>query len=192
MEDIMHIKSLLERFYNGETTLDEERELENFFRKSSVPEDLLADKDLFLSLASSPDNIEIPEEFNQGILDAIDQSEKSEQKTRRISLYSLSGLAAGLLVLISVYVFYLKDNPHSFIAGNSMADTYQDPMEAYEEAKRTLAYVSDKFNTGTSELQRVKKMNNETFGNLQPLTFISKGSREVMMLKQLEKAGRIE
>ena len=192
MEGVSHIKSLLERFYNGETTLEEEKQLEDFFRKNTVPEELLADKDLFLSLASSPEDIVIPEHLNQGILEVIDQAERSEQKTRRISLYSLSGLAAGLLVLISVYVFYLKDNPSSFIAGQTMADTYEDPMEAYEEAKRTLAYVSDKFNTGTSELHRVKKVNDKTFGNLQPLTFISKGSREVMMLKQLEKAGSVQ
>ena len=36
-----------------------------------------------------------------------------------------------------------------------MTDTYEDPQDAYEEAKRTLAYVSAKLNTGTSELEHV-------------------------------------
>jgi hypothetical protein len=34
-----------------------------------------------------------------------------------------------------------------------MQDTYEDPQKAYEEAKRTLAYVSAKLNEGTSELE---------------------------------------
>jgi len=189
MESLERIIELLERFYKGETTLDEEKYLEQFFNKGNVPEALFADKELFLVM-KEPGNVEIPDDLNVRISDAIDRAVRNEFKTRRISWYSLSGLAAGLLVLISVYLFFLKDGSESLFTDKTMEDTYDDPIEAYEEAKRTLAYVSNKFNEGTSELQHIQKVN-RTVENLQPLTLINKGNKEIRLLKQLEKAGEI-
>ena len=187
MESIEKIKAILERFYKGDTTIEEERELQEYFRVHAVPEEMLPDKELFLSMETKPSDIEIPADLNAKILKAIDNAEHREVRTRRISIFSLSGLAAGLLILISVYLFYLKDSPDSMLAGNTLQETYDDPMDAYEEVKKTLAYVSTKFNEGTNELKYVKQVN-RTVGTLQPLTFISKGNKEVRLLQQLEKA----
>lgn len=190
MESIEKIKVLLERFYKGETTLREEQLLEDFFRKRQVPEEMLADKELFLSMEANPEDIEIPDDLNAKILHAIDVAERKEIKTRRIGIFSLSGLAAGLLVLITVYLFFLKEKPGEILSRSTPKDTYDDPMEAYEEVKKTLAYVSTKFNQGTGELKYVKEVN-RSVGTLQPLTFISKGNKEIRLLQQLEKANDI-
>ena len=40
---IEQIKSLLSRFYEGQTTPEEERQLVAFFRREDVPEDLKQD-----------------------------------------------------------------------------------------------------------------------------------------------------
>ena len=191
MESINTIRVLLERFYSGETTLEEEKRLEQYFRETTVPEEMLPDKELFLSMESNPVDVEIPDDLNSKILQAIDKVDKKEIKTRRISLFSLSGLAAGLLVMISVYLFFLKDKPDGLLSNNNMKDTYEDPMDAYEEVKKTLAYVSDKFNTGTDELKHVQKVNKSVY-NLQPLTFINKGNKEIRLLQQLEKVGEMK
>ena len=50
---IEQIKSLLARFYEGQTTPEEERLLADFFRREDVPEDLQEDKQLFLLLTSN-------------------------------------------------------------------------------------------------------------------------------------------
>ena len=42
--NIEQIKSLLARFYEGQTTPEEERLLADFFRREDVPEDLQEDK----------------------------------------------------------------------------------------------------------------------------------------------------
>jgi len=52
---IEQIKSLLARFYNGQTTPDKERLLADFFRREDVPEELQEDKQLFLMLAQISD-----------------------------------------------------------------------------------------------------------------------------------------
>ena len=191
MESLSKIRVLLDRFYSGETTLEEEKRLEQYFRETPVPEEMLPDKELFLSMESNPVDVEIPDDLNSKILQAIDKVDRKEIKTRRIGLFSLSGLAAGLLVMISVYLFFLKDKPDGLLSNSTMKDTYEDPMDAYEEVKKTLAYVSDKFNTGTNELKHVQKANKSVY-NLQPLTFINKGNKEIRLLQQLEKVGEVK
>ena len=87
MESIEEIRKLLDRFYLGETTLEEEQVLQEYFSSSSIPEELLPDRDLFRSLGDASDSVPVPEGLNQKILDVIDQQEKKLVRTRRISVF---------------------------------------------------------------------------------------------------------
>ena len=64
--NIEQIKSLLARFYEGQTTPEEERQLADFFRREDVPEDLQQDKQLFLMLAQISDQ-EMPTDIAEEI-----------------------------------------------------------------------------------------------------------------------------
>lgn len=64
--NIEQIKSLLARFYEGQTTPEEERLLADFFRREDVPEDLQEDKQLFLLLAQTSDQ-EMPQDIAEEI-----------------------------------------------------------------------------------------------------------------------------
>lgn len=191
MESIAEIRKMLDRFYQGETSLEEERSLQEYFSSTSVPEELIPDKDLFLSFGSGTDSVPIPPDLNQKIISSINQLDKKAVRTRRISLYSLSGLAAGLLAMIAVYLFYVRDDSTGFLASNQLVDTYEDPLDAYEEAKRTLAYVSSKLNNGTSELKHVQQVT-KTADPLKSLSKINKGSKELSLLGQLHRVREIE
>jgi hypothetical protein len=192
MESIAEIRKLLDRFYLGETSLEEEKILQKYFSSASVPEELMPDRDLFRSLGDASDSVAVPEGLNQKVLDVIDQQEKKMVRTRRISVFSLSGLAAGLLVVIALYVGYFRDDSPGLLASNHMIDTYEDPQDAYEEARRTMAYVSAKLNTGTSELEHVKKASKATSDPLKSLSKINKGSKELSLLGQLQRVERFE
>lgn len=192
MESIVEIRKMLERFYRGETSLEEERMLLDYFTSTTVPEELIPDKELFQSFDDGADSVEVPPDLNQKILASIDQAERKETRTRRISLFSLSGLAAGLLVMIAVYLFYIRTDRSPFIASNQMVDTYEDPMMAYEEAKKALTYVSDKLNTGTSELEQVKQVSKVATDPLKSLSKINKGSKELSLLGQLRRVNEVE
>lgn len=191
MESIEEIRKLLDRFYMGETTLEEEKILQDYFSSVSIPEELLPDRDLFLSLESTDNVIAVPENLNKKILNVIDQQEKKVVRTRRISVFSLSGLAAGLLVVIALYVGYFNADTHPRFA-QQMTDTYEDPQDAYEEARRTLAYVSAKLNTGTNELEHVVHVSKTASDPLKSLSKINKGSKELSLLGQLQRVNRIE
>ena len=190
MESIAEIRKLLDRFYTGETTLEEEQILQDYFSSTSIPEELMPDRELFSSLGTS-DSVAVPESLNQKILDVIDQQEKKVHRTRRISVFSLSGLAAGLLVVIALYVGYFRADRPAMLA-YQMTDTYENPDDAYEEARRTLAYVSAKLNTGTSGLEHVKQVSKTTSDPLQSLSKINKGTKELSLLGQLQRVERFE
>lgn len=192
MESITDIRKMLDRFYLGETTLEEEKKLYDYFSSNAVPEEFIPDKELFQTMGSGDHAIEVPEDLNQKIISSIDQVERKATRTRRISIFSLSGLAAGLLVMIAVYLFYIRTESPTFLATHQMADTYENPMDAYEEAKRTLAYVAAKLNNGTSELDHVKQHMSKTSDPLKSLSKINKGSKELSLLGQLTRAREFE
>jgi hypothetical protein len=50
MSNILRIRTLTDRFLEGETTLEEERELYAFYRSEEVPDDLLSLRPLFVGL----------------------------------------------------------------------------------------------------------------------------------------------
>ncbi len=186
MESIDKIRLMRERFYQGETTLEEERFLQDYFSTTSIPEVLLPDRELFQAFDVARVSIPVPKNLNKKILNVIDREERKERRTRRISLYSLSGLAAGLLALIAVYVFFLRTDRPALFASQQVMDTYEDPMVAYQEAKRTLAYVSVKLNQGTSELKHVQRVSQTTTDPLRSLSKINKGSHELGLLGNLK------
>jgi hypothetical protein len=192
MESIEKVRKMLERFYQGETSLEEERWLQDYLSSTTVPEEFLADKELFKAFEESEESISVPGDLNSKILATIDREEHRQLKSRRISLFSLSGLAAGLLALIAVYVFFLRTDDPAQLAGNQMVDTYEDPMDAYEEAKKTLAFVSNKLNAGTSEIKHIQQVSKTTTDPLKSLSKINKGSKELVLLGELQRVREID
>ena len=192
MESIEKVRKLLERFYQGETNLEEERWLEDYLSSTAVPTELLPDQELFKAFKGTEESILVPKDLNAKISHAIDREEKSLTRSRRINLYSFSGLAAGLLAIIAVYVFFLRTDEPVLLSAQQGVDTYADPMDAYEEAKRTLAYVSGKLNTGTTEMRHMQQVTKTTSEPLRSLSKISKGSRELVLLGELQRIREID
>jgi len=191
MENIKEIRLILERFYSGETALEEERKLGEFFSSDRVPDDLIPDRELFRQMLAEAESVRIPGDLDQNILDAIDRAERKAVRVRRINLFTLSGLAAGLLALIAVYLFFMRTDGPVRMASHQWEDTYQDPVEAYMEVKETLKFVSEKLNAGTSELQRVKEVNRAA-DPLKSLSKINKGSKELSLLGQLQRVKDVQ
>ena len=186
MEKLEQIKQLLQRFYEGESTLAEEQELLDYFSQEPVPGELLPDKELFEALQSTSGKpVDVPGSLNEKILSAIDEADEKEVRVRRVSWLSLSGLAAGLLVLLGIYFMFLREEPSRNLIAE---DTYEDPMTAYREAKKALSFVSYKFSQGTGELQPLKEVN-ETMKTIQPITKISSGSKQLQLLGKFDVSG---
>ncbi len=187
MDNLKNIKQLLEKFYDGQTSLEEEVHLKEYFAGDSIPEELLEDKELFVSMGAADREVSIPGDLNTKLIDTINAAERKETRVKRINLYSFSGLAAGLLIILAVYFAFLRESPADVMAQY----TIQDEELAYQEAKKALNFVSAKLNKGTAELKPLRIVN-KSLNSMTPLRKLSSGSKELQLLGNLEKAGEIE
>jgi len=146
------IQKLLEKFYNGGTTLEEEKKLRDYFLGGEVPEPLAADREYFLAMADSHNN-KSSSSLSASLENLID-ARASETRVHRLHIKpvlarSLS-MAASLLILVGVYFTWMRQVPK---------DTYTDPQLAYQETQRILLYVSQQFNKGAGQLARLDEIN---------------------------------
>ena len=141
------IEKLLERYYEGDTTLGEERLLKEWFGRDDVPAHLGAAKDQFLYLESQANPGELTDGFDQKVLEEITEPPLAKiVSLNRPWIYWISGAAATALIVVAVLVQF---NPF----GKTISDTYSDPSLAYEEAKKVMLFVSSKLNKGTENIQ---------------------------------------
>lgn len=150
MKDYNHIEKLLERFYNAETSEQEEQELKDFFHHGEVPPHLQAEKEMFLQLQAS----DTPEGMEERLGNLIDQWELSEQQTqkkRRIfHLQWIGSIAASLLLVIGMNL-YLQEPQRK--------DTCATPEEAYAHAEKALVMFSEALNKGIRPMKTIERTN---------------------------------
>jgi hypothetical protein len=146
--DYKHIESLLERYWQCETSLSEEQQLRDFFTEGDVPAHLLPYKELFAYQTIQP---KLGDDFDNKIMAAIEP--KVVVKARRISLTQrlapLYKAAAVVVVLLLsgnlVKNAMLDDTPLEYDY-DSYVDTYDDPEVAYREVSSALMMVSESMN----------------------------------------------
>ena len=136
---IEQIKPLLSRFYEGQTTPDEERLLADFFRREDVPEELQEDKQLFLMLAHISDQ-EMPTDIAEEItafVNNLGQTEKkpvlSEVKQRKGIIYRLK-TPPKMFYRVAATVAILLAIGGGVIAYQKQTDPFRDTCSTPEEA----------------------------------------------------------
>jgi hypothetical protein len=156
------IEQLLEAFYNGYTTPEEEAMLSEYLNSDNIDERRQTDKDIFNALYDTAD-IPLPEGMTERLETAIDKhiAETSEQKGKKISfnrLYvAISSAAAVVLLCVALFFATEKQSQTNYIA-----DTFSDPKEAALAAEQALLFVSNKLNQGLSPLEKVTESVDKT------------------------------
>lgn len=140
-----HIYKLLEKYWNCETSVQEEKELQYFFSISEIPEDLLQYSSLF-TFINKEQTISISKDFEDNLLKAIEQNEKNESQSSKkyitIKIFTpLLRVAASILLIfglgISIFFVVRQNNKPKFV------ETYQDPNAAIKHATFALQKLSD-------------------------------------------------
>jgi hypothetical protein len=149
------LKRLIEKYYNGESTEEEESILRDYFRKNNIPEGYEAEKLIFSYYTESAELPEPSLDFEARILAGIDASQikRGSQKIKKYLLPLLS-TAAGLLILAGSYFFFTKRA--------ESRDTFKDPEIAYAETIKILRDVSSQLNHNAQVLEPVGKMSEFT------------------------------
>jgi hypothetical protein len=155
MKDFEKIEELLEKYYEGATSTEEEQLLRRFFEREDIPEKLEADAGLFRFFRTekegkSPPTLE--EDLTGMIPGSIPLRPAAGQK---LKYYWISGAAAVVLILLGLFL-------DTQIRRNSSLevrqDTFEDPYLAYEEARKALYIVSMKMNTPREPLKNLNKL----------------------------------
>ncbi len=183
--DIRKAEALVDKYYKGETTAEEELQLREFFSTAdNIPGHLIPEKELF-SLYSKAVAEEVPVTgFMENLEKVIDEQSSIKLGTRKPALYWISGLAAGVALLLAGY-FLIVHKPADFSDEYAVRDTYQDPQLAYEETQKVLLYISQKMNEGTLQLHNVAKLS-KPVQNLQNLKKLDTGISQLQMLQFLD------
>ncbi len=159
------IKQLLDAYYNGTATREEEQDLVAFFLgDQDVPERWKEAKRTFL-LVYHTAQIPLPEGLEERLVERLDkQINKNKRIALNRTLYRITAIAAVALLCVGI-AFYQGAATGS---SKTIADTYTDPHEAAQVAGKALAFMSSNLNKGleqvddaNKEIQEVNKILNQ-------------------------------
>lgn len=148
------IRSLLDKYFAGNTTLEEEAVLRRYFiETTSIDEEFLNDKAYFEVLSDAENALPDIKGIENRLSTFMDEHAAIKRRvfshrTFRIILAAASVLLIGGLSLV-IGLYSIKKQP---------ADTYSDPQMAYYEAQKTLLFISQKMQTGMQPLSNISKM----------------------------------
>lgn len=176
------VKILLQRYFDAETSADEERLLEAYFRENSVEKELEPYQVLFRGMGELGSESR-DEAWEAEIMHHLLEQETAPQKNSRRLWYNLSGIAASLLIVLGGVLFY-QQRQHPF------RDSFSDPEAAVAYAQETLQFISSKYNKGLAQLTPISKLESAARPLENSLKTINKGFSEfenVQHLNQLSK-----
>lgn len=177
--DHNNLRHLLNKYYSGETSIEEENALRYFFLNEPYPDEFEADSLIFSinQPGSKSDDIDtINEAINRTISTGI--REKNARRNLRIMNFKwVSAIAASVLLLLSLGWFFASKNETK-----TLTDTYNDPAIAYEQTKKILLMISGGINKGLTGIESFSEINH----SLQKLSPIAE------MPKQMERFSAIQ
>lgn len=136
--NIEEIHTLLEKYWNCETSVSEEQELQEFFNFGDVPADLLKFVPVF-AYKQKQQTIALSDDFDKKLKASIRKADRQKQFITIKIFEPFLRIAASIILIagigISVY-FFVKQNNQVF------AETYNDPGAALEQATFALEKLS--------------------------------------------------
>ena len=149
------IEKLLQKYFNGESTTEEERILENYFRSGNVADELQEYKDFFCGISDLTGTFE-DSNIEDEVMNYILENENLDKTRYRWLWQTVTGVAASVIVILGGFLFYYQQQQKPF------EDTFKDPKEAFAYAQQTLKFVSSKYNKGISGLAEFDKLQKAT------------------------------
>ncbi len=145
--ELFKVDALLEKYFEGETTLIEEQELQHYFASPEVATHLKQYASLFNHF-----DVAKKQQFNQ-VIPAF-EIHKVENKGKKRNLAWVS-IAASVLVLMGLgtYVFY-NSKP---VNENKDLGTYDDPEVAFKATQKALSLLSNNVNVGIESVKYIEE-----------------------------------
>lgn len=152
MKEEENKERLLEKYYNGDTTLAEEQWLKKHVFEVEETVEQLIFKDID-TLEQQHTKSNIPNKKEQNI------------RMRFITVCSLVAAAVVVLFVWNPLGSYFRANVfetkigNEILVSNTIEGTIEDPEIALEQAQKALTFVSEKLNTGMENIDHLNKLN---------------------------------
>ena len=172
-----NIAVLLQKYFEAETTIDEENELIIYFNSGEVDEDFKMYIPMFSGLKAliNSENQDLGEDLMNYIL----ESEHREKLRYRWMWQIVTGIAASVILVLLAVNFYSNQN--------NWHDTFKDPDQAYAEASKTLDFVAGKYNKGLAQLRPIGKFEHAADPLNSGMNKLSKGFEQMKEVETLNK-----
>lgn len=146
------IRDLLDKYFEGETSLQEEAQLRQAFQQEELPADLLPYRPLFcyFQAAQSP---KLGADFDERLLDQLSAKPEPTARVRRMPLRQWAARAAAIAAIaFMAWWMYLPAEQSQEIAATDWSKyEVQDPAEAFRITKSALITASTELNQGTKK-----------------------------------------
>ena len=156
----MQIEHILEKYFAGETSLQEEEWLKTQMQRKNLPASLQKYQPLFHFYKQ------------QATLERPNRQTNTEwKKPIRKRLWIWMGTAAAIISLL--FLLFKSDGlqpSQKESAGFTYEDTYESPEEAYEQTQKILSFLSTKLKSGDKHKAQIAR--------IQTLTSLIEGNRE--------------
>lgn len=140
--ELNKIEILVEKYFQGETSIVEEKELRDYFSSSNIASELEQYKPIFGYFT-----LEKEQTFERKI-----QLKSKSSNWKRLSI------AASILVLLGIGTFgYFNYNNTN---QNKNLGTYDNPEIAFRETQKALSMLSNHINVGIGSVQYIQEYDN--------------------------------
>lgn len=140
--ELNKIENILEKYFQGETSIAEENELKEYFSSSNVAQHLEQYKPIF------------------GYFSQVKEQKSTHEvplQTKKRNVAWLS-IAASAVVLLGIGTyFYMSEKNTTPVVAQSELGTYDNPEKAFAETQKALALLSNNVNVGIESVQYIKE-----------------------------------
>lgn len=155
--DSNKIEALLAKYWECETSLEEENELREYFSQRDIPPQFREAAALFAYFAEQR-NKEVREiAFDSKVVERIQTSTTANRSKVVRLMYNFSKIAAGLIVVV-VATYYIRSEIRK-TTPQEIVDTYSDPQLAFEETKKALMMISKSFGHAEEQAKKINLLN---------------------------------
>ena len=145
--ELAKIENLLEKYFEAETSIQEEAILQEYFAKDDVPEHLRQYKEMF--------NF-----FSNSSLETSSRTIELKKETKRTISIKWLSIAAMLVFFVGIYSVYQKSETEK-----------EEARLAYMETQKALDLISQSLNKGTGAIAHLDNFNKGTDAMAQLRTF---------------------
>ena len=154
MDSKQPIEELLNKYWNCETSLEEEQQLKEYFSQEDIPDALREAAPLFRYFNEQRATTLQDDSFDKKVITRMRRNPNT--KVRRL-VYNTMRIAAGIVVVMAAVWFVHSEL--STTESPQVVDTYNDPQKAFEETKKALLMISKSFGAVEEQAKKINLFN---------------------------------